>query len=204
MVALQVRARGIEDEAVLRAMERVPRHAFVPPEEAPFAYEDHPLPIGRGQTISQPYIVARMTAAIAPRPGARVLEVGTGSGYQAAVLGELGARVFTIEIVPALGRAATDRLAALGYRDVRVRIGDGFRGWPEEAPFDGILVTAAAPSVPPALLDQLKGGGKLVIPLGEADQRLVLFARVPGGFERRDLEDVRFVPMTGEARQAPR
>ena len=202
MVTTQIRARDVLDEAVLRAMERVPRHAFVPAAFEDLAYADRPLPIGEGQTISQPFIVARMTGALGARPGDRVLEIGTGSGYQAAVLAEIVADVFTIEIVESLGRAAADRLAALGYGRVHVRVGDGYRGWPEEAPFDGILVTAAAPSVPAPLLEQLREGRRLVIPLGKEDQRLVVFTRTSTGVEQREIDEVRFVPMTGEIRRS--
>lgn len=204
MVATQIRARGVLDLAVLGAMERVPRHAFVPAAYEDLAYADRPLPIGEGQTISQPFIVARMTEALAPRPGDRILEVGTGSGYQAAVLAEIVGEVFTIEIVESLGLTARRRLAALGYEKVHVRIGDGYRGWPEESPFDGILVTAAAPSVPQPLLEQLREGRRLVIPLGEGDQRLVVLTRTSTGVERREIEEVLFVPMTGEIRRSPR
>jgi protein-L-isoaspartate(D-aspartate) O-methyltransferase len=204
MVSKQIRARGIADASVLRAMERVRRDAFVPAELAPLAYADRPLLIGEGQTISQPYVVAWMTEALAPKPGDRVLEVGTGSGYQAAVLAEIVGRVFTVEIVESLARRATERLAALGYGNVTVRAGDGYRGWPEEAPFDGVLVTAATPRVPPALLEQLREGGRLVLPLGDDPSELVVLTRTREGTERRSLGAVRFVPMTGEVRSAPR
>ena len=204
MVARQIRARGVRDEAVLRAMERVPRHAFVPVDVAPFAYEDGPLPIGEGQTISQPFVVAWMTEALAPRPGDRVLEVGTGSGYQAAVLAEIAGEVFSVEIVESLARRARERLGALGYGNVTVRAGDGYRGWSEEAPFDGVIVTAAAPRVPPLLLEQLREGGRLVIPVGDDPSELLVFTRTPAGTERRSLGPVWFVPMTGEVRKVPR
>jgi len=204
MVASQIRTRGVRDPAVLRALERTPRHAFVPPELAAAAYEDHPLPIGEDQTISQPYVVAWMTEALEPKPGDRILEVGTGSGYQAAVLAEIVGKVFTIEIVAPLARAARARLAALGYGNVEVRAGDGYRGWPEEAPFDGVIVTAAAPRLPPALPEQLREGARLVIPLGEDPAELVVFTRTRTGIERRSLGPVWFVPMTGEVRRPPR
>lgn len=199
MVEEQIRARGIRDEAVLEAMRRVPRHRFVPEDLAESAYRDHPLPIGHGQTISQPYVVAFMSEAAEVRPGDRVLEVGTGSGYQAAVLAEMGAEVFTIEILPPLAERARRALEQCGYRNVHVRVGDGFRGWPEKAPFDAIVVTAAPKEIPPPLLEQLAVGGRLVIPVGERKQHIVRVRRTPEGLERERLLPVRFVPMTGEA-----
>ena len=203
MVRAQLAARDIVDPEVLDAMGRVERHRFVPPELEVRAYDDRPLPIGEEQTISQPYIVAFMTQAIGPKPDMRVLEIGTGSGYQAAILGELVAEVFTIEIVEPLGERARGLLAELGYENVHVRIGDGFRGWPEEAPFDAIVVTAAPAEIPPPLLEQLAPGGRLVIPVGEAWQELILVEKAEDGTLRRSsILPVRFVPMTGEA-QAP-
>ena len=187
-------------EAVLDAMARVPRHEFVPERVRDLAYEDRPLPIGYGQTISQPYIVALMTDLLRPRAGDRVLEVGTGSGYQAAVLAELGLDVATIEIVPELGRTAKARLGRLGY-DVRTKIGDGYHGWDEHAPFDGLLVTAAASHIPPPLVRQLKPGGRMVVPVGPPFmvQQLVLVTKDHDGSVRtRQLLPVRFVPLTGE------
>jgi protein-L-isoaspartate(D-aspartate) O-methyltransferase len=202
MVRYQIRARGVKDARVLAAMEKVRRHQFVPSLLAGAAYDDNPLPIGEGQTISQPYIVAFMTEALRARAGARVLEVGTGSGYQAAVLGELVKEVYTIEIVPALGKRAAALLKSLGYRNVQVRIGDGYRGWPEKAPFDAIMLTAAPEKIPEPLLRQLKQGGALVAPVGPSgDQRLVRITRTAGGFAREQLLDVRFVPMTGKAQE---
>ena len=197
MVARQLKAREITDPRVLAAMGKVPRHLFVPPDLAPLAYGDHPLPIGGGQTISQPHIVALMSQWAAVKPGDRVLEVGTGSGYQAAVLAELTDQVFTIELLPELAKAAAERLKTLGYHQVRVQAGDGYRGWPEEAPFDAILVTAATPQVPPALREQLKEGGRLVIPLGEAggDQTLVRWRKVKGEWQEEERLPVRFVPL---------
>ena len=197
MVSLQLQARGITDPRVLAALSRVPRHLFVPPELASSAYGDYPLPIGQGQTISQPYIVALMSQWAQVQPGEKVLEVGTGSGYQAAVLGELTDRVFSIEIIPELAQAAAARLAALGYGKVRVKTGDGYLGWPEEAPFDAILVTAAAPAVPAALAAQLKEGGRLVIPLGPAlwEQTLVRLRKVKGELKEEKEIPVRFVPL---------
>jgi protein-L-isoaspartate(D-aspartate) O-methyltransferase len=165
------------------------------------AYADHPLTIGLDQTISQPYIVAAMTQAAAIKPGARVLEVGTGSGYQAAVLAELAAEVYTIEIVAPLAERAKRDLGALGYKNIHFRTGDGYKGWPEAQPFDAIIVTAAPPQVPPPLVDQLKEGGRLVIPVGRYTQDLILIERTKGGVVRRSLMPVRFVPMTGEAQE---
>jgi protein-L-isoaspartate(D-aspartate) O-methyltransferase len=199
MVESQIEARGIRDPAVLAAMRRVPRHLFVPPALRDQAYRDGPLLIGSGQTISQPYIVALMTELIRPQPGMKVLEVGTGSGYQAAILAECVREVYTIEILPELGQRAAALLRELGYENVRTRIGDGFDGWPEQAPFDGIVVTAAPEEIPQPLLDQLAPGGRLVIPVGRGAQDLVLVTRTPQGLERRTVTPVRFVPMTGKA-----
>ena len=195
----QLERRGIRDARVLAAMRAVPRHELVPDPDDD-AYGDHPLPIGHDQTISQPYIVAFMTEAAAIAPGARVLEIGTGSGYQAAVLAELGADVYSIEIVEPLGKRAAASLRALGY-DVHLRIGDGYRGWPEAAPFDAVIVTAAPPEVPQPLKDQLRVGGRLVVPVGEqgAVQELRVITRTADGFDERTLLPVSFVPMTGEA-----
>jgi protein-L-isoaspartate(D-aspartate) O-methyltransferase len=201
MVEAQIEARGVHDPRTVAAMRKVPRHLFVPPAMARDAYADHPLPIGHGQTISQPYIVAFMTEALGLRGGERVLEVGTGSGYQAAVLGEIAARVYTIEIVAPLAEEARERLARLGYRNVEVRAGDGYQGWPEKAPFDAVIVTAAAPSVPEPLKQQLKDGGRLVIPVGEYDQELIVMTRRGAEFGVDHLLPVRFVPMTGKVRQ---
>ncbi|MBI4123566.1 MAG: protein-L-isoaspartate(D-aspartate) O-methyltransferase [Betaproteobacteria bacterium] len=184
--------------AVRAALGSVERHRLVPPGEASRAYRNHPLPIGSGQTISQPYIVALSTDLLNVGPGDVVLEVGTGSGYQAAVLAEIAAKVFSIEIIASLGRQAARRLEELGYRNVEVRIGDGYQGWPEKAPFDAIVVTAAAPSVPPALLEQLRPGGRMVIPVGSEGgmQYLELITRrADGGFDERRVLPVRFVPL---------
>ncbi len=200
MVREQVEPRGIRDAKTLAALRKVPRHLFVPEASRHLAYEDYPLPIGEGQTISQPYIVAYMTEALRLRGGETVLEIGTGSGYQAAILAEIAAEVYSIEIVPALAASAAERLAALGYANVRVRAGDGYRGWPEAAPFDGILVTAAPDHVPQPLVDELKPGGRLVIPVGVDTQELrVLVKRADGGLDEERTLPVRFVPMTGEA-----
>jgi protein-L-isoaspartate(D-aspartate) O-methyltransferase len=197
MVKEQIEARGIRDPRVLAALRSVPRHLFVPGAPPEETYGDTPVPIGSHQTISQPFVVAAMTEALALRGGEKVLEVGTGSGYQAAVLAEMGARVYSIEILPPLAQEARSRLARLGYRGVSVRTGDGDYGWPEAAPFDGIIVTAAAPRVPTALEEQLRDGGRLVIPVGEAFQELVLVTRHGQTYTERRLFPVRFVPMTG-------
>jgi protein-L-isoaspartate(D-aspartate) O-methyltransferase len=199
MVAEQIAARGVRDPQVLKAMAEVPRHLFVPADVAAQAYEDHPVTIGRGQTISQPYIVGLMTECLALRGGEKLLEIGTGSGYQAAVLARIAGRVFSIEIDPALAASAAGTLARLGVGNVSVRAGDGFFGWPEEAPFDAIIVTAAAPEVPPALLAQLAEGGRLVLPLGDPStfQRLTVITKKGGQSRAEAVLDVRFVPMTG-------
>jgi protein-L-isoaspartate(D-aspartate) O-methyltransferase len=197
MVAEQLKGRDITDPRVLAAMGKVPRHRFVPDDLAPQAYNDHPLPIGSGQTISQPYIVALMTQWAEVKPGDKVLEVGTGSGYQAAVLAELTDQVWSIELKPELAEAAEKRLQALGYGRIHLRCGDGYQGWPEEAPFDAILVTATAPEVPPALQKQLKEGGRLVIPVGypESIQQLLLLRKVNGELRKEKSLPVRFVPL---------
>ena len=184
--------------AVRKAMGKVERHRLVPPGEASRAYRNHPLPIGSGQTISQPYIVALSTDLLQPKPGDVVLEVGTGSGYQAAVLAEIVSRVYTIEIIPSLGNEARKRLEELGYGNIEVRIGDGYAGWPEKAPFDGIVVTAAAPRVPQALVDQLKPGGRMVIPVGgtgDVQYLKLLTKRTDGGVDEKKVLPVRFVPL---------
>jgi protein-L-isoaspartate(D-aspartate) O-methyltransferase len=198
MVEQQLARRGIKNERVLAALGKVPRHEFVPADRQAEAYGDHALPVGQGQTISQPYIVAYMTEVIDPRPGQKVLEVGTGSGYQAAVLAELVGEVYTIELLPELAATARKRLERLGYRNVHVKAGDGYLGWPDKAPFDAVVVTCGAKEVPEPLFEQLKPGGKLVIPVGEvaAGQTLRVITRGPGGKrEVRDLLPVRFVPL---------
>jgi protein-L-isoaspartate(D-aspartate) O-methyltransferase len=198
MVERQLTARGIKDERVLAAMGKVPRHEFVPERLRAAAYADGPLPIGQGQTISQPYIVAFMTEAIGPRRGQRVLEVGTGSGYQAAVLAELVGGVYTVELLPELAEAAKKRLARLGYRNVHVKTGDGYLGWPDKGPFDAVVVTCGAKEVPRPLFEQFKPGGKMVIPVGESgeNQTLRVITKGAGGKrEVRDLLPVRFVPL---------
>ncbi len=192
--------RAALNERVMTALERVPRHRLVPPGEEPYAYHNRPLTIGHGQTISQPFIVALMTDLLEVRPGDKVLEIGTGSGYQAAVLAELGTQVYTIEIVAPLAKEAAKRLSELGYTNIATRIADGYYGWPEQAPFDSIIVTAAATEVPPALVEQLKIGGKMVIPVGASQgvQTLYLIEKLPEGkVTRRQILSVRFVPMTG-------
>jgi protein-L-isoaspartate(D-aspartate) O-methyltransferase len=199
MVAEQIEARGVRDPRVLDAMRAVPRAEFLPAELRGAAYEDRPLPIGHGQTISQPYVVAAMTELARVAPDARVLEIGTGCGYQTAVLAELAASVHSIEIVEPLGRAAADTLARLGYRNVALRIGDGYAGWPEAAPFDAILVTAAPTHVPRPLLEQLAVGGRLVIPVGATYQELLVITRTETGYSEASAFPVRFVPMTGAA-----
>jgi protein-L-isoaspartate(D-aspartate) O-methyltransferase len=200
MVRTQIAARGVKDKRVLGAMIKVKRHLFVPPGGQSEAYDDHPLSIGDGQTISQPYIVGLMSEALRLQPDARVLEIGTGSGYQAAILGELSKEVYSIEIVASLGQRASKLLAKLGYKNVHVRVGDGYKGWPEKAPFDAIMLTAAPHKVPEPLLRQLKVGGVLVAPVGAAgDQRLIRIKRTAKGMQQEHLLDVRFVPMTGKA-----
>jgi len=203
MVQEQLEARGIHDPRVLAALRKVPRHLFVPDPQSAHAYEDRPLPIGEGQTISQPFIVAAMTELAAAGPDARVLEIGTGSGYQAAVLAELAREVYTIEIVEPLAARADALLRQLGYANVKTRAGDGYRGWPEAAPFDAIVVTAAPPRIPEPLKQQLKPGGRLVVPVGETMQKLVVVTRTDDGFSERTVLPVRFVPMTGEAQKPP-
>jgi len=201
MVNEQLRARDIKDERVLAAMLKVPRHEFVTPEFTELAYQDGALPIRQGQTISQPYIVAHMTELLELRAGDRVLEVGTGSGYQAAVLAEIAAEVFTIEIIPELQREASEILGKLGYTNIRFRVGDGYAGWPEHAPFDKIIVTAAPEDIPKPLIDQLTDGGRLVIPVGGINQELVVVDKEKSGVTRRSSIPVRFVPMTGKAQE---
>jgi protein-L-isoaspartate(D-aspartate) O-methyltransferase len=200
MVGAQIERRGVMDKAVLTALRKIPRHRFVPALWRGLAYADEPLPIGDGQTISQPYIVGWMTELIEPTKTMRVLEIGTGSGYQAAVLAECVGEVDTIEVVPTLGKKAESLLGELGYRNIRVRIGDGYEGWSECAPYDAILLTAAPPTdIPRPLLEQLKPGGRLVAPVGRGDQKLVRITNAPTGYKREILAAVRFVPMTGKA-----
>ena len=203
MVERQIRARGISEPAVLEALAAVPRNRFVPAELAPRAYDDTPLPIGYDQTISQPYVVAFMTEAAALTPDAKVLDIGTGSGYQAAVLAEIVGQVYSIEIVPELAERSRRLLADLSYDNVEVRTGDGYRGWPDEAPFDAIVVAAAPDHVPPALVEQLAIGARLVIPVGRFTQEILIVTKTADGSTTEAVLPVRFVPMTGEA-QRPR
>jgi protein-L-isoaspartate(D-aspartate) O-methyltransferase len=205
MVTKQIENRGIRDPRLLAAMRHVPRHEFVPEEYRESAYEDRPLGIGHGQTISQPYIVAFMTEQVAPKQSDRILEVGTGSGYQAAILSKLVSDVFSIEIVPELAESASKTLKRLGFTNVRTKAGDGYQGWSEHAPFDAIIVTCAPDHVPNPLVSQLKEGGRLIIPVGDAgDQALYLLEKRNGKIERRSVLPVRFVPMTGKAQSVPR
>ncbi len=199
MVRRQLKARGIRDPRVLEAMRKVERHLFVPEHLQRQAYEDQPLPIGHAQTISQPYIVAFMTELAELKPGNKVLEIGTGSGYQAAVIAAMGCEVYSIEIVKTLAEEASKRLADLNIDTVHVRDGDGYAGWPEHAPFDAILVTAAPPKIPEPLKRQLRVGGRLIIPVGKLFQELLLIERTETGFTEKRTLPVRFVPMTGEA-----
>jgi protein-L-isoaspartate(D-aspartate) O-methyltransferase len=195
MVNEQIGGRGIHDERLLAAMRRVPRHLFVPPAQAVHAYEDKTIAIGGGQTISQPYVAALMTEQLRLSGGEKVLEIGTGSGYEAALLGALSARVFSIEIRPDLAASAAERLKALGVSNVDVRTADGYKGWPEEAPFDAIIVTAAPEKVPPPLLEQLAVGGRMVIPVGGFYQELKVIERTADGYLERSVLPVRFVPL---------
>lgn len=199
MVRTQIEERGVTHPATLRAMRAVLRHRFVPPERSRDAYDDRPLPIGYGQTISQPYIVAYMTEMIRPRKSLRVLEIGTGSGYQAAVLAEIVDTVYTIEIITELEQAAAERLGTLGYTNIKIKNADGYYGWQEHAPFDAIVVTAAAEHIPPPLIDQLKDGGTMIIPVGSPFlvQSLMLVQKHGETVTTRSLMPVRFVPLTG-------
>jgi protein-L-isoaspartate(D-aspartate) O-methyltransferase len=199
MVEEQIVSRGVKDPAVLESMRKVKRHLFVPTEEMDIAYADHPLPIGYDQTISQPYIVALMTELACPSKTSKVLEIGTGSGYQAAVLAEIVQSVYSIEIVEPLYKRADKLLKILGYKNIHCKAGDGYFGWEEHAPFDAIIVTAAPRKTPDPLLKQLKVGGKLVVPVGDVWQELVVITRTSKGFEKQTVIPVRFVPMTGEA-----
>jgi protein-L-isoaspartate(D-aspartate) O-methyltransferase len=204
MVETQIVSRGVRDPRVLAAMREVPRHLFVESSERPRAYDDTPLPIAGNQTISQPYIVALMTELLDLQPQERVLEIGTGSGYQSAVLSRLCREVYSIEIVPELAGGAAARLTELGYRNVAVREGDGYRGWPEHAPFDGIIVTAAPERIPQPLLEQLALGGRMVIPVGGFFQELKVFRKdAAGRITEQAILPVRFVPMTGEVEKTP-
>lgn len=204
MVHKQIEGRGVRDPRVLEAMKQVERHLFIPPELAEFAYLDRPVPIGEGQTISQPYMVAFMTELLDLKPDDRVLEIGTGSGYQAAVLARLAAKVYSIEIIPSLRERADQLLKELGIQNVVTRTGDGFLGWPQEAPFDRIIVTASPPEVPKPLLEQLAVGGRMVIPVGEGNEQVLrLIQKTKSGIEQKEVLPVRFVPMTGRAQEQP-
>jgi len=201
MVELQIRERGVHQPEVLRAMESVPRHLFIPEEYRDQAYGDAPQPIGWGQTISQPYIVALMTELLELDRGDKVLEIGTGSGYHAAVLSRVAGEVYTIEIIDQLGKQAKTTLQQLGYQNVHVKVGDGYQGWPGEQPFDAIILTAAPPKIPQPLIDQLKVGGRMVVPVGSYVQDLMLLTKTAQGVEKRTVAPVRFVPMTGEVQR---
>jgi protein-L-isoaspartate(D-aspartate) O-methyltransferase len=205
MVENQIIARGVSDPATIQAMRTVERHRFVSPDMARRAYDDNPLPIGYGQTISQPYIVAYMTEAIRPAKGQKVLEIGTGSGYQAAILAEIVDQVYTIEIVEPLALEAQKRLTELGYSNIHVRHGDGYHGWPEEAPFDAIVVTAGAETIPPMLVEQLRDGGRMIIPVGPQEhvQHLLLIEKKDGKLTQHKLFPVRFVPFTRSELNTP-
>jgi len=203
MVDQQIRRRQVRAPDVLRAMEEVPRHRFVPDHQRNSAYVDAPLPIGDGQTISQPYVVALMTELLELDGDSRVLEIGTGSGYQAAVLSRIAKEVYSIEIRESLGEAARSLLDDLGYDNVQVRIGDGYQGWPDAAPFDGIIVTAAPERVPQPLVEQLRIGGKMVVPVGRFLQELLVITRTEDGIQTREVAGVRFVPMIGEVERPP-
>ncbi len=201
MVETQIIRRGVSDTNVLAAMREVPRHLFVPEKYRRDAYSDGPLPIGSNQTISQPYIVAIMTELLQIDSNSKVLEIGTGSGYQAAVLAEITDSVYTIEIIPSLAERADSLLDSLGYDKISVRAGDGYLGWPDVAPFDAVIVTAAAPKIPQPLVDQLKTGGRMIIPVGEISQDLMVITKRDDGIIKKSVIPVRFVPMTGEIRE---
>lgn len=199
MVKTQIEARGVRDKLVLDAMRKVPRHLFVPENLIDQAYSDGPLPIGEGQTISQPYIVALMTELLGLKGGEKILEIGTGSGYQAAILAEIAKEVYTIEIICSLAELSEERLKEMAYENITIRCADGYQGWKENAPFDGVIVTAAPDHIPQPLVDQLKVGGRLVIPVGDVFQELMVITKTETGIKKMNAIPVRFVPMTGEA-----
>ena len=202
MVNEQIKARGISNNKLISALLKIPRHEFVPKEYRRYSYYDGPLPIGEGQTVSQPYIVALMTDLLDLKPGEKVLEIGTGCGYQTAILCELGCEVYTIEIIEGLGIRANELLDNLGYRNVYFKIGDGYKGWEEKSPFDAIIVTASPHVLPKPLFDQLKTGGRMIIPIEEEHQELKLITKKKSGLTKERITPVRFVPMTGEAEKA--
>ena len=201
MVESQIISRGVKDPLVIKEMKTVPRHLFIPKDEAAYAYLDEPRPIGEGQTISQPYIVAFMTEQLRLKPHYRVLEIGTGSGYQAAVLAQIVDSVYTIEIIPELAQKAKEVITTLHYNNIVVIEGDGYNGWPSKAPFDAIIVTAAPSKIPPPLLEQLKDGGRMVLPVGEYVQELVVVNKNENGISMENVLPVRFVPMTGKIQE---
>jgi protein-L-isoaspartate(D-aspartate) O-methyltransferase len=203
MVMQDIKERGISNPAILKAMETVPRHLFVKSSDLYHAYSDTALPIKENQTISQPFVVALMTKAAQLAPNYKVLEVGTGSGYQAAVLSEIVAEVYTIEIIESLAKSATKRFEKIGYNNIKSKWGDGYAGWPEVSPFDAIIITAASPKIPSPLIRQLKNGGRIVLPLGTSlrSQKLIVLTKNDGTLERTDIDSVVFVPMTGEVRK---
>jgi len=203
MVDKQIAGRGVRDARLLAAMRRVPRHLFLPPSEAARAYEDRTIPIGDGQSISQPYVAAFMTEQLRLTGGEKVLEIGTGSGYEAALLAALAGKVYSVEIRPELAKSAEERLRTLGVSNVEVRAADGYQGWPEAAPFDGIIVTAAPERIPPPLLSQLAVGGRMVIPVGGFYQELKVIERTPDGYLERSVLPVRFVPLANPSELAP-
>ncbi len=202
MIERQIIARGIRDPKLIQAMIKIPRHEFIPADLRDHAYDDNPIPIGMEQTISQPYIVALMTEILNLKQGERVLEVGTGSGYQTAILAELGCKLYTIEIVEPLLEKAKELLESLGYRNIHYSTGDGYCGWEEHSPFDAIIVTAAPDHIPQSLIGQLKVKGRMVIPVGDMSQELILIRKTENGVEMKTVTPVRFVPMTGEAQKA--
>lgn len=202
MVEQQIIARGIQNGRVIQAMLKVPRHEFVSEGQRESAYNDSPVPIEKGQTVSQPYIVALMTELLDPAPGKKILEVGTGSGYQSAVLAETGCELYTVEIIESIAASARQILDRLGYQNIKFKVGDGYSGWGEYAPFDAIIVTAAPETIPQKLIEQLKTGGRMVIPVGDVSQELKLIEKTDSGIDVKDVTSVRFVSMTGESKES--